>query len=145
MQILLRWPKGLPKKVQSMSAAVASKAAAELFGLEILAEGYPYRQKQLHPFSCAFSEEEQPENDLTTNKASFKFVMESKQGSLVSALNILRDYKLDMTKIQSVPVSKCRGNTHFLLMWFMMMLRKFEQGHGDPGGNDRRIKNIGNL
>jgi len=38
------------------------------------------------------------------NKASLKFVLENKRGSLVSVLNILRDFDLDMTKIQSIPV-----------------------------------------
>ena len=38
------------------------------------------------------------------NKASIKFELESRRGSLVSVLNVLRDYDLDMTKIQSMPI-----------------------------------------
>ena len=33
-----------------------------------------------------------------------KFELESRRGSLVSILNIIRDYNLDMTKIQSMPI-----------------------------------------
>ena len=38
------------------------------------------------------------------DKASLKFELESKRGSLVSVLNILRDFNLDMSKIQSMPI-----------------------------------------
>ena len=86
------------------SAAVASKTAAELFGLEIIAAGIHTIKSNTTRFLVLSTQEEKEMKKLGYNKASFKFVMESKQGSLVSALNILRDYNLDMTKIQSVPV-----------------------------------------
>ena len=84
------------------SGAVASKAASELFGLEILAKDIHTVKSNSTRFLVLSKKREEQEN-ATLNKASFKFIMESKQGSLVSALNILRD-KLDMSKIQSVPV-----------------------------------------
>lgn len=83
-------------------AAVASKAAAELFELEILAEGIHTVKSNTTRFLVLTAGETGSKS--IPNKASIKFVMESKHGSLVSALNILRDYDLDMTKIQSVPV-----------------------------------------
>jgi prephenate dehydratase len=85
------------------SAAVASKTASELFGLEILAQDIHTVKSNSTRF-LILSNRKQEEQTGLRNKASFKFIMESKQGSLVSALNILRDYGLDMTKIQSVPV-----------------------------------------
>lgn len=86
------------------SAAVASTTAAELFNLEIIAEGIHTIKSNTTRFLVLSAEEEHRVKELSSNKASFKFVMESRQGSLVSALNILRDFDLDMTKIQSVPV-----------------------------------------
>lgn len=86
------------------SAAVASKTAAELFGLEIIAAGIHTIKSNTTRFLVLSAEEEKGIKNLGSNKASIKFVMESKEGSLVSALNILRDFNLDMTKIQSVPV-----------------------------------------
>lgn len=83
-------------------AAVASKAAADLFELEILAEGIQTVKNNTTRFLMLSAKKTKVSEN--PNKASIKFVMESKQGSLVSALNILRDYELDMTKIQSVPV-----------------------------------------
>ncbi|SOC78789.1 prephenate dehydratase [Salinimicrobium sediminis] len=86
------------------SAAVASKTAAELFGLEIIAADIHTIKSNTTRFLVLSAEEEKGIKNLSSNKASIKFVMESKEGSLVSALNILRDFNLDMTKIQSVPV-----------------------------------------
>lgn len=85
------------------SAAVASQTAAELFGLDILAEGIQTVKNNSTRFLILTAKQENKEEEVK-DKASFKFVMESRQGSLVTALNVLRDYELDMTKIQSVPV-----------------------------------------
>ena len=73
----------ISEKGSTKVAAVASKAAAQLFGLEILAESIHTKK---------------------IDKASLKFELESRRGSLVSVLNILRDFNLDMTKIQSMPI-----------------------------------------
>ncbi|SDL63258.1 prephenate dehydratase [Salinimicrobium catena] len=81
-------------------AAVASSAAAELFNLEIIERNIHTVKSNTTRFLILSATAKEQQSD----KASIKFVMESRQGSLVSALNILRDYELDMTKIQSVPV-----------------------------------------
>ncbi|MCY2686052.1 prephenate dehydratase [Salinimicrobium sp. TH3] len=84
-------------------AAVASKAAARIYGLEILNEGIQTMKSNSTRFLVLSSKNAAP---VVTgvDKASLKFVLENKRGSLVSVLNILRDFDLDMTKIQSVPV-----------------------------------------
>ena len=84
-------------------AAVASKAAAEHYGLEILKDGIHTIKSNSTRFLVLSSKNAIP---VVTgaNKASLKFVLENQKGSLVSVLNILRDFDLDMTKIQSVPV-----------------------------------------
>lgn len=84
-------------------AAVASKTAAKMYGLEILAEGIHTIKSNATRFLIVSA----GKNGFTKegeNKASLKFELESKRGSLVTVLNIIRDYDLDMTKIQSVPV-----------------------------------------
>ena len=84
-------------------AAVASKAAANIYDLEILNEGIQTMKSNSTRFLVLSSKNAAP---VVTgaNKASLKFVLENKRGSLVSILNILRDFDLDLTKIQSVPV-----------------------------------------
>ncbi len=94
--------KRIAEKGSSHVAAVASKAAAKLFGLNILAPGIHTVKNNTTRFLILSKEEETGREPA--DKASIKFVLESKQGSLVTALNVLRDYQLDMTKIQSVPV-----------------------------------------
>lgn len=84
-------------------AALASKAAAEIFGLEILAEGIHTKKSNATRF-LIISANQKEQNGEILNKASLKFELESRRGSLASVLNILRDYELDMTKIQSMPI-----------------------------------------
>lgn len=84
-------------------AAVASPAAAEMYGLEILA-------KEIHTIKSnatrflVLGTERQKSNGVQLDKASLKFFLKSDRGSLVSVLNILRDSYLSLTKIQSLPI-----------------------------------------
>ena len=84
-------------------AAVASTAAAKIYDLEIISAGIHTMKSNSTRFLVLSSKNAAP---VVTgaNKASLKFVLENKRGSLVSVLNILRDFDLDLTKIQSVPV-----------------------------------------
>lgn len=84
-------------------AALASTAAAKIFKLEILARGIHTRKSNATRFLIVGTKRKEPNGEVL-NKASIKFELESKSGSLVSVLNIFRDYELDMTKIQSMPI-----------------------------------------
>jgi prephenate dehydratase len=84
-------------------AALASSAAAQIFGLEILAESIHTKKSNATRFLILSMKKKEP-NGVKIDKASLKFELESRRGSLVSVLNILRDYNLDMTKIQSMPI-----------------------------------------
>ncbi|MGY5849965.1 prephenate dehydratase [Salegentibacter sp. F14] len=95
--------KRISEKGSHKVAAVASKAAAKLFGLEILAESIHTKKSNATRFLILSTKTKEP-NGEKIDKASLKFELESKRGSLVSVLNILRDFNLDMTKIQSMPI-----------------------------------------
>lgn len=84
-------------------AAVASKAAAAIFGLEILSESIHTKKSNATRFLIV-GLNKKDQNGEIFDKASLKFELESRRGSLVSVLNIIRDYDLDMTKIQSMPI-----------------------------------------
>ncbi|APG60270.1 prephenate dehydratase [Christiangramia salexigens] len=84
-------------------AAVASPAAAEMYGLEVLAREIHTIKSNATRFLILGREEKKP-NGIKLDKASIKFDLKSERGSLVSILNILRDCYLDMTKIQSLPI-----------------------------------------
>lgn len=84
-------------------AALASKSAANIFGLEIIAESIHTKKSNATRFLILTAKNTEP-NGVKIDKASLKFELESKRGSLVSVLNVMRDFNLDMTKIQSMPI-----------------------------------------
>ena len=83
-------------------AAIASVQAAQLFGLEILAKSIQTIKHNETRFVIV--ERTQIEQDtVTTNKASVKFLLDHKRGSLAAMLNVMSDCNLNLTKIQSLP------------------------------------------
>ena len=84
-------------------AAVASPAAASMYGLEILASEIHTIKSNATRFLVLGTKEQQPNGDIL-DKASLKFDLKSERGSLVSVLNILRDSYVSLTKIQSLPI-----------------------------------------
>lgn len=82
--------------------AIASLAASDIFELDILAE----RIQTITNNSTRFviiqtSNSVIPIEEI--NKASLKFELGSKRGSLATVLNVMSDCKLNLTKIQSLP------------------------------------------
>lgn len=82
--------------------AIAGKLAADLFQLNILAESIQtIKHNETRFVIVKRSNSEIPQNEI--NKASIKFELEHKRGSLAAILNVLSDCKLNLTKIQSLP------------------------------------------
>lgn len=81
-------------------AAIASSAAAEIFKLQILANNIQTIQSNETRFVIL---ERQPNPTSTINKASLKFLLDHKRGSLAAMLNVMSDCNLNLTKIQSLP------------------------------------------
>ena len=84
-------------------AAIASKNAAELYGLEVLAKSIQtIKHNETRFVIVKRTNSEVPESDI--NKASIKFETDHKRGSLAAILNVMSDCKLNLTKIQSLPI-----------------------------------------
>ncbi|NVJ89491.1 MAG: prephenate dehydratase [Flavobacteriaceae bacterium] len=83
-------------------AAIAPKIAAEIFNLEILADDIQTIKENSTRF-VILQKEQLKENDHI-NKASIKFQLDHKRGSLAAILNAMSDCKMNLTKIQSLPV-----------------------------------------
>lgn len=82
--------------------AIASTLAAKIFQLDILAQSIQTIKHNETRFVIVKRENHEiPENEI--NKASIKFELEHKRGSLATILNVLSDCKLNLTKIQSLP------------------------------------------
>nr|WP_321229811.1 prephenate dehydratase [uncultured Psychroserpens sp.] len=83
-------------------AAIASRLAAQLFELNIISESIQtIKHNETRFFIVKTKNSEIPENEI--NKASIKFELDHKRGSLATILNVLSDCKLNLTKIQSLP------------------------------------------
>ena len=83
-------------------AAIASKTASKLYGLDILAGSIQTIKHNETRFVIVKSDN-QNKRDSDVNKASLKFELDHKRGSLAAILNVLSDCKINLTKIQSLP------------------------------------------
>lgn len=83
--------------------AIASDMAAEIFKLDILARSIQTIKHNETRFAIVKrTNSEVPENEI--NKVSLKFEADHKRGSLATLLNVMSDCKLNLTKIQSMPI-----------------------------------------
>jgi prephenate dehydratase len=84
-------------------AAIAPKIAAEIFDLTIFEDEIQTMKDNSTRFVIV--QTEAPNNGIDQiNKASLKFQLNHKRGSLSAILNVLSDCKMNLTKIQSLPV-----------------------------------------
>ncbi len=83
-------------------AAIAPKIAAEIYNLSIIEDEIQTIKDNATRF--VILQTEQPKNGTKSiNKASLKFELDHKRGSLATLLNVISDCKLNLTKIQSLP------------------------------------------
>ena len=83
--------------------AIAPKIAAEIFGLEIIEDEIQTIKENATRFVIVQTDAPNNKNK-EINKASLKFQLNHKRGSLAAILNVLSDCKMSLTKIQSLPV-----------------------------------------
>jgi prephenate dehydratase len=84
-------------------AAIAPKIAAEIFGLQVLEDNIQTIKDNSTRFVIV--QTQKPTHSIEgVNKASLKFELSHKRGSLAAVLNVLSDCKMNLTKIQSLPV-----------------------------------------
>ena len=81
--------------------AIASKLAAKIYDLNLIKEDIQSIKKNQTRFVVL--KKDNNLDKLQINKASLKFELDHKRGSLAAILNVLSDCKLNLTKIQSMP------------------------------------------
>jgi prephenate dehydratase len=95
--------KRISKKKLLGIAAIAPKIAAEIFDLQIIEDEIQTIKDNATRFVIV--QTTAPQNGVDQiNKASLKFQLNHKRGSLAAILNVLSDCKMSLTKIQSLPV-----------------------------------------
>jgi prephenate dehydratase len=93
--------------------AIASKTAAGLYNLQILEDSIQTISNNVTRF--VIIQKELPTKNINYNKASLKFILDHKRGSLATVLNVMSDCKLNLTKIQSLPVIETPGKYSFFV------------------------------
>lgn len=98
--------KDIKEKQIKGRAAVCSRRAAEIYGLDILEAGIETNKRNFTRFlilSDKYAAEQYVEAG-TSNKSSIVFTTKHEEGSLSQVLSVLSFYKNNLTKIQSMPI-----------------------------------------
>ena len=88
-------------------AAICSKAAAEIYGMKILQEGIETNKHNFTRFlivADTWKADELIKKGRAIDKSSIVFSLPHTEGSLSQVLSILSFYKMNLTKIQSLPI-----------------------------------------
>lgn len=85
-------------------AAIASKLAAEKYGLEILAHSIETNKKNYTRFLVITHRDTPVHLNGSRTKASVSFSLPDQPGSLSQVLSVLAFYGLSLSKIQSMPI-----------------------------------------
>lgn len=93
--------------------AIASKTAAAIYRLEILAADIQTVKNNFTRFILLCSERKPA--DFLPNKASLKLTISNEKGSLAKLLTLLSAHDLDLSKIQSIPVIDEPWNYSFFI------------------------------
>jgi prephenate dehydratase len=81
-------------------AAIAPKIAADIYNLSIINDEIQTIKNNATRFVIV---QKRKSVNIEINKASLKFELDHKRGSLAAILNVISDCKLSLTKIQSLP------------------------------------------
>lgn len=98
--------KNIKEKRLKGHAAICSKAAAAIYGMKVLEEGIETNKHNFTRFLVLADpwQAEELSAPSESNKASIVFSLPHSEGSLSQVLSIFSFYKINLTKIQSLPI-----------------------------------------
>ncbi len=97
---------------ESYAAAIGSKVAAELYGLEVVCENIEDISNNVTRFLVVSREDARPTGE---DKTSAIFSTAHKAGALADVLEVFREYSINLTNIQSRPSKKREWEYVFLV------------------------------
>ncbi len=103
----------ISKNKMKSRGAIAGKTAAEIYRLEILSPSIQTIKNNVTRFVIVQKRKLKESNNIS--KAAWKFILDHKRGSLATALNVVSDCNLNLTKIQSLPVIETPGKYAFFV------------------------------
>ncbi|WP_026899225.1 prephenate dehydratase [Daejeonella oryzae] len=92
------------------TVAIANKLAAKLYNLEIMERRIESNKKNYTRFLILAPKSN---GDVSINKASLCFQVGNDAGSLAKVLNVFADHRINLSKIQSMPVLGKRNEYNF--------------------------------
>ena len=111
-------------------AAICHKDAARIYGMKVLQEGIETNKHNFTRFLVLASGQnaDRMRNVSTINKASLVFSLSHEEGSLSAVLSVLSFYKLNLSKIQSLPIIGKEWQYLFYVDLSFTDREKFQQG-----------------
>jgi prephenate dehydratase len=111
-------------------AAICSRYAAELYGLNVLDEGIETNKRNFTRFLLLANRWRADDlvKDSEINKASVVFTLSHTEGSLSKVLTILSFYDVNLTKIQSLPIIGREWEYLFYVDLTFNNILKYKQG-----------------
>ncbi|MDR1739038.1 MAG: prephenate dehydratase [Candidatus Symbiothrix sp.] len=111
-------------------AAICSRFAAELYGLQILDSGIETNKRNFTRFLIVANRwmAEELVNPTEISKASVVFTLPHTEGSLSKVLTILSFYDVNLTKIQSLPIIGREWEYLFYIDLSFKDILKYKQG-----------------
>ena len=106
--------------------ALAGPAAAEIYNLAILADGVHTVKSNKTRFVILKAKGLTRDKE-NVNKASLRFELDDTPGSLATVLNVLNNCKLNLTKIQSIPVIETPFKYSFFVDLIFDKYKHFEK------------------
>ncbi|AGA76420.1 prephenate dehydratase [Echinicola vietnamensis] len=122
--------------------AIAGKSAAEFYGLDILASDIQTIKNNITRF-CIVKNAADAKPVIGFDKASIKVTIKNEQGSLAKVLTTMSAYRLDLTKIQSLPVIDQPWHYAFFIDLLFENLEDYQQALKELKANGHQIKVLG--
>ena len=100
--------------------------AAEIYGLKVIEDEIQTIKENATRFVIVQTKPSANSNQ-EINKATLKFQLDHKRGSLAAILNVLSDCKMSLTKIQSLPVIETPWKYAFFVDVTFDTLQQYEK------------------
>jgi prephenate dehydratase len=111
------------------NAAICSSRAAEIYGLNVLAQGIETNKRNFTRF-LIFGNEwvvNEIQTNEVINKASVVFTLPHAEGSLSKVLSVFSFYDINLTKIQSLPIIGREWEYQFYVDFKFSDLNRYKQ------------------
>ena len=127
-------------KIKNMGA-IASVNAAKLYELNILCKDIQTIKNNETRF--VIISKNSKDHDKGNNKASIKFSLSHRTGSLATILNILKDCNLNLTKIQSLPIIEIPWKYSFFIDTTFTDIKKYKKAIENVSSQSEYVKEFG--